>query len=77
MTDFRMPVIDGGELVKIVRKSQGPNKDTVIMFITANPEQTKNFVNSYENIVILEKPISENLLALNSLIISVCIIKDL
>lgn len=58
LTDFRMPVLDGGGLVKRIRESDGLSKNTVIMFVTANPEQTQKFVDNYEKIVILEKPIS-------------------
>lgn len=65
ITDYRMPHITGGELVKYIREKSVVNKETAILFITANPEQTREFVKSYEDILILEKPITLEKLAKN------------
>ena len=62
LTDFRMPHMNGGQLVEKIR-SGGLNKGTAILFITANPEQTKDFVDSYGDILILPKPITIDKLA--------------
>lgn len=63
LTDFRMPHMNGGQLVEAIRNSNSINKDIAILFITANPEQTKEFVESYEDILILPKPITIEKLA--------------
>jgi len=41
LLDFRMPLMNGDVFVKNLREGDSINKDTPILFITANPEQAQ------------------------------------
>ena len=58
LTDFHMPKLNGGQLVRYTRLASLQNKDTPILFITSNPEKTEEFVKTFERIHILQKPVS-------------------
>ena len=58
-TDLKMPVMDGGALVKAVRESHGPNKDIPILVVTGYAEDISKIVEGREKILILDKPIDE------------------
>lgn len=57
LLDYRMPIMDGGQFIKELRENSGPNKNTPILLITANPEQSQPSIDKYEKIFLLVKPI--------------------
>ena len=57
LLDYRMPIMDGGQFIKELRENSGPNKNTPILLITANPEQSQPSIDQYEKIFLLVKPI--------------------
>ncbi len=63
LTDFRMPQMNGGELIRHVREKSSQNREIPILFVTANPNEAKQFTLEYEDIHILEKPIHFEALA--------------
>ncbi|MFZ8999837.1 MAG: response regulator [Bacteriovoracaceae bacterium] len=57
LLDFRMPLMNGDVFVKNLREGDSINKDTPILFITANPEQAQEVEENFEKIFVLIKPI--------------------
>lgn len=57
LLDFRMPSISGDVFVQTLREGNSINKDTPVLFITANPEQAEKVLNQYKKIFMLVKPI--------------------
>ena len=55
--DHRMPVIKGANLAVDIRDSEGPNKDTVIVFISGYIKEVKNLVESLPRAHFLQKPL--------------------
>ena len=55
--DFRMPHKDGGEVAESIRASDGPNKDTPILFISAYMEDVKERTKKLGGIHYLNKPL--------------------
>jgi CheY-like chemotaxis protein len=55
--DYRMPFLNGVEFVESLKKNDGPNKNSPIIFITANPESCTECVEQNKNIQILSKPV--------------------
>lgn len=58
LLDYRMPVMDGGEFIKLLRENPGPNQKTPILLITATPEQAEPSMKAYEKVFLLTKPIN-------------------
>ncbi|MDH5580698.1 MAG: response regulator [Bdellovibrionales bacterium] len=57
LLDFRMPSMNGDQFVKELREGDSINKNTPILFITANPEQASEVEGKFEKIFILIKPL--------------------
>ena len=57
LLDFRMPLMNGDVFVKNLREGDSINKNTPILFITANPEQAQEVEENFEKIFVLIKPI--------------------
>ena len=55
--DFRMPIMSGGEFVKIIRETACLNQATPIIFITANEEEAEPYSVKYPGIVLITKPV--------------------
>ena len=64
-TDLKMPIMDGQGLIKALRESDGPNKDTGIIVISAYAGNADQMIAQYDNILILDKPINEVRLVAN------------
>src|SRR5210317_712133 len=50
LLDFRMPSMNGDQFVKELREGDSINKNTPILFITANPEQASEVEGKFEKI---------------------------
>jgi len=55
--DHRMPVIQGANLAIDIRDSDGPNQNTVIVFISGNIKEVKGLVESLPRSYFLQKPL--------------------
>ena len=55
--DHRMPVIKGANLALDIRNSDGPNQNTVIVFISGNIKEVKGLVESLSSSHFLQKPL--------------------
>ena len=58
ITDYRMPVMSGGEFVKSIRNNDGPNKKTPIILLSAYRPNYSQEHESWENVFFIDKPIS-------------------
>lgn len=63
LLDFRMPIMSGDVFVKELRSGASKNKNTPILFVTANPEEAEPLIKDYENVSLLVKPIDMKSLA--------------
>lgn len=55
LSDYMMPKINGGDLVKSIRAKDGPNKDTPIIILTGNVEAIPQDVKGLKSISFLNK----------------------
>ena len=55
--DHRMPVIKGANLALDIRNSDGPNQDTIIVFISGNIKEVKALASSLSLSFFLQKPL--------------------
>ena len=55
--DFRMPHKNGGEIADAIRSTDGPNKETPILFISAYIDEVKERTGSLESVHYLNKPL--------------------
>ena len=54
--DHRMPVIQGANLAIDIRDTDGPNQNTIIIFISGNIREVKTLVESLPRSYFLQKP---------------------
>jgi CheY-like chemotaxis protein len=57
VTDFKMPEMSGTVLIEKLRKSEGPNRDMAIIMVTGVVDIGRKFVEKYQNIRFLKKPV--------------------
>ena len=55
--DHRMPVIKGANLAADIRNSDGPNQNTIIVFISGNIKEVKTLAESLPLCYFLQKPL--------------------
>ncbi len=55
--DHRMPVIQGANLAIDIRDTDGPNQNTIIIFISGNIREVKALVESLPRSYFLQKPL--------------------
>lgn len=65
-TDFKMPRVNGVDLIKKIRNSEGPNKNTGVLIVTAKGDLVELELGELDNTLILDKPINKNRLAANT-----------
>ncbi len=56
-TDYRMPAMDGLELTETLRRKEGPNQKTPIIFLSGFIPEFKFKAEVYEDVYFLEKPV--------------------
>ena len=56
ISDFKMPVIDGGEFLEGLKKTDNPNSKTTFIFISGYLEDTQK-LKGQPNVFFVEKPI--------------------
>jgi YesN/AraC family two-component response regulator len=67
-TDFKMPVMDGLELTEALRRKEGPNQKTAIIFLSGFIPEFKFKAEIYENVYFLEKPVhADRLMRISSI----------
>lgn len=59
-TDFMMPNMNGAEFIRAMRESNGPNKLTSCLIITAKGDIAQLELGSLSDTLILDKPIDQN-----------------
>lgn len=57
LTDFQMPIMNGGGLIQSLREKEGPNKGTPVIIISAFSEPAKRCTEGLDNVHFLGKPI--------------------
>ena len=57
LTDFQMPIMNGGGLIQSLREKDGPNKGTPVIIISAFSEPAKRCTEGLDNVHFLGKPI--------------------
>ena len=57
LTDFQMPIMNGGGLIQSLREKDGPNKGTPVIIISAFSEPAKSCAEGLDNVHFLGKPI--------------------
>ena len=57
LTDFQMPIMNGGGLIQSLREKEGPNKKTPVIVISAFSEPAKRCAEGLDNVHFLGKPI--------------------
>ena len=57
LTDFQMPIMNGGGLIQSLREKEGPNKKTPVIVISAFSEPAKRSAEGLDNVHFLGKPI--------------------
>lgn len=58
VTDFKMPKMNGSDLVRAIRNSDGPNKNTPIIMLSGYRPILEADQKLWENVFFLDKPIS-------------------
>jgi CheY-like chemotaxis protein len=56
-TDYKMPALDGLELTEALRRKEGPNQKTGIIFLSGYIPEFKFKAEIYEDVYFLEKPV--------------------
>ena len=57
LLDHRMPVNLGSNLAKKIREEEGPNKETIIIFMSGNIKEVKSEAGSLSKAFFLQKPL--------------------
>ncbi len=57
LTDFQMPIMNGGGLIQSLREKEGPNKKTPVIVISAFSEPAKRCAEGLDDVHFLGKPI--------------------
>ena len=57
LLDYMMASMNGGEFVISLRRGSSINKETPIIFVTANEEQAKPYTENFSNVIMINKPI--------------------
>lgn len=63
--DFRMPVMNGGEMVKTIREKSAINSKIPILLVSAYLEEAKDSLKIIENVLFIDKPIQVDSLLRN------------
>lgn len=67
-TDYRMPAFDGLELTETLRRKEGPNQNTPIIFLSGFIPEFKFKAEVYNNVFFLEKPVhADRLMRISSI----------
>jgi CheY-like chemotaxis protein len=56
-TDYRMPALDGLEFSEMLRRKEGPNQKTPIVFLSGYLPEFKFKAEVYNDVYFLEKPV--------------------
>ena len=54
--DYRMPILNGGEVLVQLREGSSKNKETPVIFVTANEEEAHPYIIKYANVLLITKP---------------------
>lgn len=67
-TDYRMPAMDGLELSETLRRKEGPNRRTPIIFLSGFIPEFKFKAEVYDDVYFLEKPVhADRLMRISSI----------
>lgn len=57
-TDFKMPKMNGDEVIRKIRELNNDNSDTGVIVLTAHGESAQIAFENLRNVIILEKPLN-------------------
>mgnify|MGYP001566818638 CR=1 FL=1 len=57
ITDVKMPIVSGGQLIQKIRSSSLPNKDLPVIFISSDIEKAKQATDNFQDIQYYHKPV--------------------
>ena len=71
VTDFQMPNMNGGDMIKQIRAESNLNRDVPVLMMTGYVDEAKTSLTNFDGVHFLEKPASaERLIRLIRLIIT-------
>lgn len=64
--DYKMPIMDGSALIKAIREGDTTFKNMHILLVSAFGEEISELVSTYNDILLINKPIDEDQLLSNA-----------
>ena len=58
LSDFQMPMMNGGDMVKAIRSKSGLNKNVPVILLTGYVDAAKTSLTDFSDILFVEKPVN-------------------